>query len=255
MKNLKFGACAGPDDAQAFLEAGFDYVELPAVALNAETGAPPHPAFEQLKPAATNLFFPGSIRLFGPERTRYLDYADRLFQRAREAQVRVMVVGSGGSRRAPEGLDPLACEKEFAEIVGELQGHAGRHGIKLAPESLNRGETNVGTDLGRLARLLAQVGVSYTADSYHLLYEWEADGNQGSPTEEWYREQLPTTPAHVHLADRPRNAPRSDDPALLGFVRRLKELGYDARVSLECRWNGESGEREAALERLKSLFS
>ena len=78
----------------------------------------------------------------------------------------------------------------------------------MAPESLNRSETNVGNDLGQLAKDLAAKGIAYTADLYHILYEANADGHPPD-----FAEQLPFAPLHVHLADLPRHVPAPDDPA------------------------------------------
>jgi len=129
--------------------------------------------------------------------------------------------------------DPLHA---FAKMIAYFQ--TGPTEVIFAPESLNRSETNVGVECGEMARVLASYGVAYTADSYHLLYEWNANGREGGreyPTEEYWTEQIPHLPVHVHLGDLPRNLPEENDPMILGFFERLSALGYTGRVSLECK--------------------
>jgi len=110
--------------------------------------------------------------------------------------------------------------------------------------------------LGCLAEGLKFAGVGYTADSYHVLYEWHADfPTDAFPSEEHWALQIPFLPTHVHIADLPRFAPKPTDPMVQGFAKRLLDLGYDGRVSLEYRRGDDySGELHTALHDLKILF-
>ncbi len=246
---MRFGVCCGLSEADEVLAAGFDYVELPAQQILAHEDE-----FLRLRPEATNLFFPGAIKLFGPERTPYLEYATRVIEAASRVGVSVMVVGSGGSRRAPEDLATGDAEAAFARVAAELALIAEPHGIQIAPESLNRAETNVGNNLGRFSQSLRDLGVGYTADSYHVIAEWVFDGNEpAAPIEHW-RDQVPYLPTHVHFGDRARVDPAPGDPDVELFVQRLKELGYNGRVSLECR-RRDNQDLAAALSDLKTLFA
>lgn len=166
-----------------------------------------------------------------------------------------MVVGSGGARRSPEGTDPSQAEAEFVSIAAEIQEMARPFGIVIAPESLNRSETNVGNDLAAFATALVAAGSGYTADSYHVLYEWRADGGSEPATDpEFFAQQMPTKPDHVHLASAERVLPRGDDPELQAFAAQLRELGYDGRVSLEARHDGSPEALRDALDGMKALF-
>ncbi len=248
---MRFGVCCGIEDAHAVLRAGFDYVELGANSLGDDPGK-----YSGLPVEATNLFFPGSIKLFGREATPYLGVARKTVDRAAAIGVRTMVVGSGASRNAPPGLDMEVTEREFLLIAAAIGDHARQHGITIAPESLNRSETNIGNDLGCLARGLQYAGVGYTADSYHVLYEWhEEHPNEACPSRSHWEEQIPFAPSHVHIADLPRYAPKPDDPMVQGFAQRLLDLEYDGRISLEYR-RGEDfeGELKQAITDLRSLF-
>jgi len=246
---MRFGVCGGLDLAPRVLAAGFDYVEIGATGFALREDFDPA---EYRGVEASNLFFPGTIRLFGSERTPYLEYAQLAVERAHRIGIQTMVIGSGGSRRAPDGIDALEAERQFVDICGEIADYARPFGIVIAPESLNRSETNVGNDLGALALALRERGVGYTADSYHVLFEWHAEGGQGEP--DWER-QIPFVPSHVHVGDLPRNAPEPEDPLVRGFARRLRTLGYHGRISLEARRRDETDEElRRVLGNLRQIF-
>lgn len=246
---MKFGVCTGLQDAAAILNSGYDYVEVGAAGFNGISGEWDSSPYSGVPILATNLFFDRRIKLFDPGRTPYLEYASRTVTRAAHLGIPVMVVGSGPARRAPDGVDG---DLAFMDIVAEIAGVAAPLGVSLAPESLNRSETNVGNDLRRLATGLRERGVGYTADSYHILYEWDANGRKEDLLQ-LHEEQIPFAPTHVHIADLPRLGVDSANPMLQAFARRLRELGYHGAVSLECS-REEGFDYAAALHSLQELF-
>jgi sugar phosphate isomerase/epimerase len=233
------------------LDAGFDFIELGATGFEGESEDWDPRPFEGLPVEATNLFFPGHFRLVGQDATDYLPYAQRTIERAASLGVQTMVVGSGGARRAPEGVDG---ETAFVNVCARLSEIALARGVAIAPESLNRRETNVGTDLRSLALALQAVQTGYTADAYHVLTEWDLDGRVLSLEELW-REQLPFSPTHVHIAElSKREHPQSSDETLQEFACRLQDLAYDGRICLECS-RGEDFEFGLALKEVRTLFN
>ncbi len=241
---MRIGICAGLDLAPRALAAGFDYVEVGAsgFTLREDFDAA---QYRELKAEAANLFFPGTIKLFGSEATPWWNYAQNAVDRAAQIGIEVIVIGSGGARRAPEGVHD--AEAAFVEVAGQIADYARARGIVIAPESLNQSETNVGNDLAILARSLSARGVGYTADSYHVLVE--AHGNPN------WESQIPFCPTHVHVGDLPRNAPEPEDPHIQGFAKRLKELGYDGRISLEARLRADTDEElRRVRDNLQAIF-
>lgn len=223
--------CGQVAEAASILAAGFDYVEVAASGFNGLSEDWDPTPYEGLPILATNVFFDSKIRLFGPEATPYLDYARRTVERAASLGVSLMVIGSGAARRA---IGTSGGNEAFADIAGQIGEVARGFGIEIAPESLNRTETNVGNDLRSLALSLRERGVGYTADSYHVLYEWDVDG-RGADLASLWLDQVPFVPNHVHIADLSRLGVTFDDPMLISFASRLRALGYDGNVSLECR--------------------
>jgi sugar phosphate isomerase/epimerase len=230
---MRFGVCCQIGEAESVLSAGFDYVELAAFGFNGLLDTWDSEYYRSLPILATNGFLDNRVKLFEPGATPYMEYAVRTVERASSLRIPLMVIGSGASRKASE----LATgEQSFVEIVSKIADIGRPLGITMAPESLNRTETNVGNNLRNLALALGEAGVGYTADSYHILYEWNADGRI-LPIDALYEEQLPSPPSHVHIANLPRSGVDSSDPMLQAFAQRLRDLNYDANVSLECNRN------------------
>lgn len=226
-RRLIFGLCCGPEKAEEALQAGFSYVELPAAPL--AEGAD----YSGLPVAATNLFFPGGLSLY-EGRDACEAHARLVISRAIDKGVPLMVIGSGGVRKAPEGDDPAQREAEFCDFVSQMQDEFPE--VILAPESLNRTETNVGCDYGPLAVALAQRGCSATLDAYHVGLEPGFSGWEG---------RIPVLPKHLHLASPSREVPEPDCPFLLSLFVALNDMGYSGTASFE-------GHRTKSLEECKA---
>lgn len=236
---MRFGVCCAPEQASAVLAAGFDYVELPAKA-----------AFEGHAAEATNLFVFTDLKLVGPSRGDIFAYGNMLIPKAASLGLQTMVVGSGNARRCPDGYDLDQAHEEFYEAAATFHAIASPLGITIAPESLRREETNVGNDLGDFARALSDYGVAFTCDTYHVLAQ---PGFVATSLDAW-REEVPFKPAHVHLGTTERTWRVLEDPGLPAFVERLRELGYDGRVSYEGSWGDFEVELPEALTQIRGLF-
>ena len=268
---MKVGICISLEKAPLAVESGFDYVELAVSEMMAREPWDTS-AYAGLPIEACNLFFPGGVKLFSIERSEafpILPYLAGAKARLTELGVAVGVVGSGNQRRCPAEIpfpyqgDPtdfLWSQAESPEeiLARHLAMGSGMPGKTVfAPESLERSESNVGIDCAYFSRILAKHGVGYTADAYHLLKEWDANGREGGlsvPSDAYWADQMPHTPTHLHLAQlEGRRYPQVNDPMLVGFFARLRELGFDARVSLECHGLEPEDYRDA-IANLRSYF-
>lgn len=241
---MTLGVCAGPEEVEDILAAGFEYLEM---GLSGTVGDPSFDLarLRDIPVRAMNLFFPGWARLYGPEENDWRGYAERAIPRAAEVGVPVLVVGSGGSRRSPEGFDG---ETAFVRVAAELQAIARPYRIIIAPESLTRAETNVGNDLRPLALALREAGVGYTADSFHVLQE--------QPDLAKVPDEMPFLPSHVHLGSKgERGVPSAEEPGFAAFSARLRELGYDGTASLECKRGKSVTELRDDLARVREALA
>ena len=265
---MKVGICTSLEKAPLAIDAGFDYVELAVSEMCAREPWDPS-VYAGLKVEACNLFFPGWVKLFSAERSECFDiqsYLSKAQARLAEVGVQVGVVGSGNQRRCPPDMQfPYEgkWEGDFwdgAKSGEEILARELSRGLAtpiLAPESLERSESNIGVDCASFSRTLASYKVGYTADAYHLLKEWDADGREGGldlPSQEFWTNQLPHCPTHIHLAQlEGRRFPQPNDPMLKGFFTRLREFGYKDRVSLECT-NFDPSDYPEAIRNVRTYF-
>ena len=270
---MKVGICTSLEKAPAAVDAGFDYVEL---AVSEITSRDPWEisAYKGLPVHACNLFFPGGVKLFPANRVNedgfnVIEYLGKARQRLSELGVKVAVVGSGNQRRCPADIqfpyqsDALIDTWHGAESPEEILARYMARFKEMpgttvpAPESLERGETNVGSDCGTFSTVLKKYEVGYTADAFHLLREWDSNGRENGleiPSETYWAEQLPHAPLHVHLAQlEGRRFPQPGDPMIVGFFDRLTLLGYKGRVSLECN-QFEPTDYRQAIANVRSYF-
>ena len=238
---MKFGVCGSPAIADDAARAGFDYLELTCATVRDLSDGELDElrktlAEKGLTVGSLNCFFPSTVHLIGAQANlpEALNYAERNLNAARRLGVPVCVVGSGGSRKIPEGFDPDEARESFAAFLDQLGDLGAERGVKIALEPLNRSETNLINTVTEGIALCRQIGnrnVGCLVDFYHFF----RNGEDLSELDAFRPGELP----HVHLA-RPnvdRNAPGPDDaPVLAAWADKLKQIGYDGSLSLECGW-------------------
>lgn len=245
---MRFGICSPPDQAASLAEAGYDFVEWP---MSRTVGEMDEGEFRSLRrlaqglsivPEAWNVMLPSSIKVVGPDadQTEMKRYGETAFARAAELGGQVVVFGSGGARTIPNGWPHDEATRQFAEacrIAGDI---AGKHGIKIAIEPLNRTETNLVNSVSEAAAIVKRVGhqsVKLLSDLYHVTREDEAFADTGAAA---------SVLAHVHVAEPgQRTMPRAghQDAVYQGYFQVLKRSGYNGRISIEC---GQSTPAKAA---------
>jgi sugar phosphate isomerase/epimerase len=126
-----------------------------------------------------NIFFPGRIKIAGPEvdENRVLGYADTVFSRAKRAGIGFIILGSGGARRIPDGYDVKKAQADFALLCRKLAIVAGKYGIMIALESLQAAETNfliTLTSAAEVVRAVDHPNLKLNADIFHMMREGES---------------------------------------------------------------------------------
>ncbi|GAB3013152.1 hypothetical protein GCM10027051_15550 [Niabella terrae] len=127
---------------------------------------------------ALNVFIPGSIKTTGPkvDEARTLEYVETVFQHARRLGCKVMVFGSGASRRIPEGFPRDSAFRQFVSISKKLAVLAEKYGIVLALESQNREECNFLNKVSECLQVAQAVNHPHfklCIDIYHMMREDE----------------------------------------------------------------------------------
>ncbi|HUX02311.1 MAG: sugar phosphate isomerase/epimerase family protein [Phycisphaerae bacterium] len=234
---MQLGVCAGLDDAAWVKQAGADFLEGPVEQIlkpaEPSWNPPVDPAALAVPLSAYNCFFPADLKITGPETDleRIKVYATRVFERARRMQSRIIVLGSGGARTVPDGWPRQRAEEQLVEVLRAIGPIAKAHRITVVIEPLRRQESNilntVREGLDTIARAGTE-GIAVLCDFYHMAVENEPlehlDGARGLLR-------------HVHIAEPAGRVPPG--PGMTDyrpFLAKLRAIGYDGRISLECSW-------------------
>ncbi|HEX6890654.1 MAG TPA: sugar phosphate isomerase/epimerase family protein [Chryseolinea sp.] len=182
---------------------------------------------------AMNIFMPGDMKLVGPDvkEEAILNYAKAVFERCQRAGISMVVWGSGGARRVPDGYDHNKAKEQFIYIARKVAVLAKKYKIDLALENLNSTETNfINTveDAFDVVNKVDQKNFWLCIDIYHMLMEGE-----GPAVIEKTKKKL----IHCDIAEKLNRAPpgvRGDD--FRPYLSMLKKIGYSGKIVLECRW-------------------
>lgn len=253
---MRFGVCTTPDQIEVVASAGFDFCELPARAvLPFDDDAAAAPALRaiaaaRIRPESFNVLVPAEIPLCGPHADHDMlrAYLQRAFSRMASLGAAVVVLGSGAARRIPDGWLRERALDQLAEALTLAGEEASRCGITLALEHLNRQECNVFNTVGECAAFLRERGlqqVHLLADLYHIEVERE-------PLDA-VAEAMPRI-VHVHVAGGGRRSPDTPGYDYTGFMRVLRQAGYDARISAECTWENLAEQAPVALAFMRTQW-
>ena len=238
---MRYAICTNdPAVAADACEAGFDYIEVSVP--NFVKPFEPEEAFEASREAyrdiaipieSANLFLPRELRCTGPDAVpmdRLADYAETVSRRLAAAGVPIVVFGSGGARKLPDGWPKEKADEQFVALLSRIGPIAEKHGVKIAVEPLARVECNyINTvDEGAaLARASGSPAVGVLADSFH----WDRNGESADTilaAKDRFR--------HAHVATMPnRLFPGGEEHDFGPFFRALAAIGYDGRVTVEGR--------------------
>jgi sugar phosphate isomerase/epimerase len=268
---MKFGICCGPTalaqekeplkDSVARLmdvlqDAGADYVEFPVASLAPEGE---ESTFDTLREAmeaaplrveAMNGFIPAHHRITGPDVdiAKVLSFCDVALSRAHALGVPVVVLGSGGARKVPDGFEHQKALEQFNAFCRELGPVAERHDVYIAIEPLNTREDNLINTVAQGAQAVEAINHPYIqllADFYHMFADDEPLSNI-TDSGQYIR--------HTHLADTGRITAGTATPEadFHGFFKALKDSGYAARADARCSFEGRI---ESITEQAKPMFA
>ena len=221
--------------------AGYSYVEggVRRVLIPQE----PDEAFEAkmdearkapLKVYSYNGFLPGSLKSTGPEtdHDEILKYAEIAFRRARQLGSKIIVFGSGGSRKLPKDFSYEKGTEQFTELLKKMGPIAAKYGITVVIEPLNRKECNFINSVREatdIARVVNHPNIAVLADIYHMAVDSEG------PESIRYASKLLR---HCHIAElKGRKMPGTNNYDFTPYFKALKNINYQGRLSLEGRWD------------------
>jgi sugar phosphate isomerase/epimerase len=237
---LDLGVCRSFGDAAVAKRSGLDYIEDGVQRFLVPDK--PDADFQEILKAAgkadlpvrvCNGFLPASLRLTGPE-TKHEEasaFAENAIRRAGASGIHILVLGSGGARKVPDGFDRHEARGQFIRFCRGLGPVARRHGVTIVLEPLNRNETNLLNSVAEGVSYVDAVGhpnVQLLADFYHMLQE-----NEGPESLVLAGTRL----RHCHIAEKKgRTPPGVDGDDFRPYFKALRQVGYQGGLSFECRW-------------------
>jgi sugar phosphate isomerase/epimerase len=201
---------------------------------------------------ASNCLLPASLKIVGPsvDTVALTRYAETIFRRAREIGMTIMVVGSAGARMIPEGWSAARAFEQYVETLRLFAPLAQAQGVTLVVEPLNRGECNLVNTIVEGAEAVRRAdhpSVKLLVDLFHMLRNGESADDI-----------LRVGPVyHAHLAeDKDRAAPGVNGEDFRPFLRALKKIGYNYRLTIECVWKtGAVHEAAPAIAALRAQLA
>jgi len=249
---MLLGICGSPEIAPVVKAAGYDYLEINVSAhligeASDEEFAPNLKLIREcgLPCLAANVFVPGHLKLTGPEVDfeRLTRYIQAVMVRAEQAGLQAIVFGSGGARKIPEGFERAQAYAQLIQFGQMVAPLAAQHGVKIAVEPLNRGETNI---LNSVAE-----GLQYVQDVNHPAFRLLVDAYHWAKENEPVADIVTAGPwlEHAHIATYPkRQAPGAEPCDFAPFMQALKEAGYDKRLSIEGGWQDMATQAQPARQ-------
>jgi sugar phosphate isomerase/epimerase len=235
-RRVQVGVCAPLKDLEAAKAAGFDYVELGTSEIAALSDADFAAAADRIRrlgvtTPVTNLFLPATLKVTGPDidRDAQLRYVRQAFARLARLGTRIVVFGSGGARRVPDGFAKDEAFKQLVDFGRRIAPEAAAQGITVAIEPLRHEETNIINSAAEglsLVEAIDRPSFQLMIDFYHLASEKEDPAI--------VRRAAPRL-VHLHMANpQGRVYPRAWDEFEYGpFFAELRAIGYDKRISVE----------------------
>ena len=254
---VKVGYCTGLKNLEAAKAAGFDYVELSATEIAGLSDADFDAAAARLEalgvqtPAA-NLFVPGSIKLTGPQtdQEQQMAHVRKVLSRLSKLGTEVLVFGSGGARRVPDGFSKEDAFKQLVDFGRRAAREARPYGITIAIEPLRRQESNIINSAAEgleLVEAVSDPNFQLMIDFYHLASEHE-DPAIIFKAKDHLR--------HLHMANpQGRVFPLQwEEFDYAPFFANLKAIGYDKRISIEAGTPDFAAQAPQAIALLRRAF-
>ncbi len=180
---------------------------------------------------ACNNFFPKNIRLTGDKADLKvtLSYVEHALSRAARLGASIVVFGSSEAKNVPDGFSGEKAWDQIVKLLKEIDEIAGRYGITIVIEALNRIESNLINTVKEGYNLVKDVNrsnIRLLIDYYHMMVEKE-DLRIIIEAGEYIK--------HVHIA---RLLGRSylltgNECNYNTFFYNLKKIKYEGRISIE----------------------
>jgi D-psicose/D-tagatose/L-ribulose 3-epimerase len=235
---LRYGVCT--NDVAGAVKYGFDYIEPSAADIAGMSEDKFREYADQvlsspIRCEAFNSFIrrPELVVLGNDVPVAALnDYMEACLARCRKLGASIVVWGSAGSRKVPDGFSRERARQQIAEFLRTAGDIARRYEIVIAIEPLRRQESNIlnsGAESLEMVQMVQHPNVRMIIDYYHMREE-----NEDPRIVETAKDEI----VHLHFANPqgrvwPHNL--SEDAPYRSFFRYIKNVDYAKRISIEGR--------------------
>jgi D-psicose/D-tagatose/L-ribulose 3-epimerase len=243
-------------------QIGFDYVEPTVTSVMALSEAD----FAALRAKndagrihveSMNVLLPGDLKVVGPDvdHSKLDPYIQQGLARANALGTKIVVFGSGGARKVPDGFSQDQAWKQLVEFLQLMGNEIDKHnyGFVIGIEALRKQESNIintTADAYRLAVASGHPKINIICDFFHLASE-----NEDPKILHTVKDRL----VHLHFANECNNRsfPRevNECPGYAPYFKNLQEIGYQGRISIEAGTKDFVTDAPVALGVLHKLYA
>ncbi|MDR2138961.1 MAG: sugar phosphate isomerase/epimerase [Tannerella sp.] len=251
----RIGICTSVNHASLLKKAGCSYVEVGIYGFfvpeqpDSVFAANRQKAATSVLPVPSgNMFFPGHFRLTGPDvdLEKTVSYVEVVMQRAQQTGTRILVLGSGGSRRIPDGFERSTAVEQFTALCRRIALLGEKYRVTVVIEPLRNEETNFINTVREgmeIVRAVHHPNLQVLADFYHMACVGEdaqAIVEAGASLH------------HCHIAEKNgRAAPGVHGDDFTPYFKALKQINYRGLLSIECNWTQLDEQAASAVATLK----
>jgi len=195
---------------------------------------------------------PASLKVTGPDvhQDEQMQHVHRAFSRLATLGTEIVVFGSGGARRVPDGFSHADAFAQLVDFGRRAAREARSNGITIAIEPLRQQETNIINTAAEGLDLVNAIGdpnFQLMIDFYHLASEREDPAIVLKA-----RDRI----RHLHMANpEGRRFPQAWDEFDYGpFFANLRAIGYDKRISIEASTTDLAAQGPRAIALLRRAF-
>jgi D-psicose/D-tagatose/L-ribulose 3-epimerase len=235
---IDLGVCGKPADFAKTAEYGYDYFEPSAAALAAMTDTAFSAFKDQVQASKTkcdsvNILFSGqNQKVVGTDVNldAICTYLDSTFDRCKAVGTSVVVWGSSGSRRVPDGYSRDTAWQQIVDYLKRAGPIAKAKGLVIGIEPLRKQESNIintGAEALKLVHDVNHPNVKMIIDYYHMRIE-----NEDPEIVRTAKDEI----VHLHFANPAgRRWPHSadEDPVYAKFFEIVKAIKYQGGLSIE----------------------
>lgn len=291
---MRFGCCGslvatgadktGVEIVERIAAMGYDYIELPLAEMmdlddEAFKNLCARVEYSGIRCEVCNNFFPSRIRLTGSqvEMKAVEEYYCSAMDRAKQLGASVIVFGSAGAKRVPEGFPTDEAFEQLIDITKGMAAAAAKENIVIAIEPVRHPDCNIINTFEEGVCLAQKVNSAYIkvlVDSYHMACEHESPevlvkyGKEYLTHIHFSYPNFPTIHGvcgpdairtvfenELHKKGWWRTYPSSKDEwNYEPFFSAVKNCGYNGRMSLEAPVEDFDRQAKQALSLLKSVF-